>query len=142
MHRLTSSSAVTRLRMAAFFLILTWILVPVALGLLALGLATGETDHVLLAGVLGSCGLVFGLAQIILAAKARCPLCMTPTLASKRCSKHREARTLLGSHRLRAAVWMITRGYFRCPFCNEPTAMEPRPRRSAPPAMAPRTRRR
>jgi len=128
--------------MAALFLILAWMLVPVALGLLGYGLTQRDPDLMILAGTLGGGGLMFGFMQMILASKARCPLCMTPPLASKRCSKHREARTLLGSYRLRAAVWMVTRGYFRCPFCNEPTAMEPRQRRTESIAMKPRARRR
>jgi len=128
--------------MAALLLILTLMLVPAALGVLGYGLAQQDTELTILAGILGGSGLIFGITQMILASKARCPLCMTPPLASKRCSKHREARTLLGSYRLRAAVWMVTRGYFRCPFCNEPTAMEPRQRRGGAVPMEARARRR
>ena len=53
-----------------------------------------------------------------------CPLCWTPVFAPKGCTKHREARKLMGSHRLRVALAVLFRNQFRCPYCNESTAME------------------
>jgi hypothetical protein len=55
---------------------------------------------------------------------------MTPVLGNKDCTKHRSAKTLLGSHRLRVAVSLLCTGRFRCPYCGEPTLLEVRyPRR-------------
>ena len=64
-----------------------------------------------------------------LAAKTRCPLCLTPVLATKGCSKHRNARTLLGSHRLRVAMSVLFKGRFYCPYCHEPSVLEVRQKR-------------
>jgi hypothetical protein len=49
-------------------------------------------------------------------------------LATKACSKHRKAKRLLGSYRLKAAVSMLTLGHFYCPYCNEPSVLEVRAR--------------
>ena len=51
---------------------------------------------------------------------------MTPVLAKKDCTKHRHARTFLGSHRLRVALAILFRNSFRCPYCNESTILEVR----------------
>lgn len=66
--------------------------------------------------------------QWIVSARTSCPLCMTPVLGQKRCMKHRHARTFMGSHRLRVALAILIKKSFRCPYCNEPTAMEVRNR--------------
>jgi hypothetical protein len=128
--------------MGALFLVLVCLLIPAAAGTLLFGLATHDQEITVLGAALAGMGMLCGFTQFVLASKARCPLCMTPPLASKHCSKHREARRLFGSYRLRAAIWMLTRGHFRCPYCNEPTVLEARERRLDPvPAMG-RPRRR
>ena len=53
-----------------------------------------------------------------------CPLCCTPVLAPKGCTKHRDAKKLMGSHRLRVALAILFPNRFRCPYCNESTALE------------------
>ena len=35
----------------------------------------------------------------------------------------------MGSHRLRVALRILFRGSFVCPYCNEPTSIEARPKR-------------
>jgi hypothetical protein len=130
MHRLPTRSAVTRFRLAAVLLVFAWLLIPAGLGTLVYALLIHDQEIALIAAILGGSGLVLGISQLVVAAKARCPLCMTPSLVNKRCSKHRHSRRLFGSHRLRAAVSVLALGHFRCPYCNEPTVMEPRnPRR-------------
>ena len=60
----------------------------------------------------------------------KCPLCVTPVLAAKNCSKGKNAKTFLGSHRLRVANNVLFKGYFRCPYCSEPTELTVRSRHS------------
>jgi hypothetical protein len=130
MHRLPNRSAVTRFRLAAVLLVLAWLLVPLGAGTLVYALMIHDQDVAMIAAIVGGTGLFLGISQLVVAAKARCPLCMTPSLINKGCSKHRNSRRLFGSYRLRAAVSVLARGHFRCPYCNEPTVMEPRnPRR-------------
>ena len=53
-----------------------------------------------------------------------CPLCRVSILGNSKCSKHRHARTLLGSHRLRLAVSAVFTRRFVCPYCNERTDLK------------------
>ncbi len=68
------------------------------------------------------------IIQWVNAQSAKCPLCITPVLANKNCSRNRNAKTLLGSYRLHTSLYIIFSNHFRCPYCNEPTAMEVRKR--------------
>jgi hypothetical protein len=60
--------------------------------------------------------------------RTNCPLCITPVLATKHCSKHRRARPLLGSYRIRVALSILFKNSFRCPYCNEDTSLQVRER--------------
>jgi len=68
--------------------------------------------------------------QWFLASRAKCPLCMVPSLSNRGCAKNRNARKLFGSYRLRVAGTILLRNYFRCPYCGEPTVMELRQRKT------------
>ena len=50
-------------------------------------------------------------------------------LAHKACVMHRNTRRLFGSYRLRVAMAVVFLGWFRCPYCGEPTAIAVRHRR-------------
>lgn len=78
---------------------------------------------------LGLLTLAIAIAQWVVGSQTRCPLCLTPVLTGKGCSKHRNARTTLGSHRFRVALSILFRDSFMCPYCHEPTAMQVRVRR-------------
>lgn len=128
MHRLRSRSSITRMRFAAMLLCVKCLLFPAMLGLMLYALIMGNKPLIEIAvGGLIVAGLVV-IAQWILAQRTQCPLCMTPVLAKKSCMKHRSAKSFLGSHRLRVALAILFKGSFRCPYCNEPTAMEVRDR--------------
>ncbi len=128
MHRLPSSSTVIRFRCAAFLLCLIFLLVPTAFAILARSIFTLEQELAFAGlGILGVT-LAIALYQRILSARARCPLCMMPPLVRQGCAKHRSARKLFGSHRLRVAAAIVFKGSFRCPYCGEPTAMKVRQR--------------
>jgi len=95
---------------------------------LGYAMVMGQTELIELGMMLGAGTVVVGFLQWALAGKTRCPLCMTPVLAHKSCSKNRKARRLLGSYRLRVALAICFQGYFKCQYCNEPTSIEVRPR--------------
>jgi len=81
--------------------------------------------HLTLAGSgVAILSLFLVIPQWTLGTHTHCPLCWTPVLAPKGCTKHRDARKLMGSHRLRVAVAVLFKNQFRCPYCNECTAME------------------
>ncbi len=102
------------------------LLTPAAAGVLVHSLIIHDSKlSVIGVGMLLSVGLVV-LLQWSVSNRANCPLCLTPVLANKDCVKHRNAKTLLGSHRLRVAVSLLFTRRFRCPYCGEPTLLEPR----------------
>lgn len=116
------------MRAAALLLCLKCLLYPLAVGLLVYALLVHDRQLIMVGvGTLLFAGLVM-IIQWILAQRTQCPLCMTPVLAKKGCTKHRSAKSLLGSHRLRVALAILFRKSFRCPYCNEPSALEVRDR--------------
>jgi hypothetical protein len=129
MHRFRSSSTIFRFRIASALLILAYPLALAAVLLLIGSFLQSDPKLALLVP------LLFGLVGVTLAIqwglsrRTHCPLCMTPVLATKHCSKHRKARKLLGSHRLRAAVAVLFLGSFTCPYCNERSELKVREKR-------------
>jgi hypothetical protein len=126
MHRFRSKSAINRLRLAAFLLLAKYVLAVAAALLLLYSIGIG--DHELIYISLGIVLLVvlMLILQWMLSARTQCPLCMTAVLARRGCVKHRNARRLLGSHRLRVSMAVLFTNSFRCPYCNEPTVLEVR----------------
>ena len=127
MHRFHSKSSIIRFKFAAFCLCLKCLLTPVAVGILIYSLIVEDRELTLIAAGVGATALLMLLAQWLVT--ARCPLCRMPVLAASGCSKHRNARTFLGSHRLRVALAVLFKGSFLCPYCNEATALKVRTRR-------------
>lgn len=126
MHHPQSNSAAWRLRTASLLLLGSRILIPVACGLLLVSLLTADRRLMMSGLVLVIVGMLLIVAQWIAASHAGCPLCRTPVLAPIGCMKHRKARRLLGSYQLRVALAIMFKERFRCPYCNEPTAMDVR----------------
>jgi|688.fasta_scaffold98139_2 hypothetical protein len=74
----------------------------------------------------GISGYLVTILQWIVACKARCPLCQTPILADKTCSRHREAKTIFGSYHARVTLAIIFKNPFYYPYCNQPTKLQQR----------------
>jgi hypothetical protein len=128
MHHPCSISAARLLRIASFLLLGSRLMIPIAAGLILVSLLYGN-HRLMIYGVgvaLISVGLI--VAQWIAAFHAGCPLCRTPVLAPLGCMRHRKARRLLGSYQLRVALSIMFTERFRCPYCNESTAMDVRER--------------
>jgi len=124
MHHPRSISAIVRLRIAALLLLVICLLVPLALGLLIGSIVTSNFQLTVAGSSLLLVSVVLIMPQWAAGASTGCPLCWTPVLAPKSCTKHRSAKTLLGSHRLRVAMAILVKNQFRCPYCNEPTSLE------------------
>jgi hypothetical protein len=130
MHHPRSSIAVLRFRLAAVLLLGNCLVAVAAGGLLVRSAISNDRELMMIGSGLVILILILVVVQWLAASSAWCPLCRTPVLAKKRCMKHRLARTLLGSHRLRVAMAILFKNRFRCPYCNEPTGMDLRePRR-------------
>ena len=128
MHRFHSKSIIRRIRFAAFLLCLKYILPAASVSLLVWSILVNDRQMTMSAITVGGVAIFIVVTQCILATRALCPLCMTPVLASKTCSKHRNAKSLLGSHRLRVAVSILCKGSFTCPYCHESSVLEVRDR--------------
>jgi hypothetical protein len=128
MHRFRSKSIINRFRLVSMLVCLKFLLLPAAIALIITSVARSDIRLVILALWLGGAAFLLIIVQWITAARTRCPLCMTPVLAKKGCSKHRHSRKLFGSYRLRVATSVLTKGRFTCPYCNEPSSMEVRHR--------------
>lgn len=120
---------VFRFRFAALVLCTKCLLALTSIGVLIYSLVFSDFELTVVGLGLGGLAIFSTIVQWIISARTKCPLCLTPVLAHKSCSKHRRARRFLGSHRLRVALAVIFRGSFVCPYCNEPTAVEVRTKR-------------
>lgn len=130
MHRPRSISAARRLRLASLLVIATPLLVFTAWSLLMVSFFANNRQLMISGSSLMVIGLVLIIVQWFVASHAGCPLCRTPVLASMGCVKHRRARRLLGSYKTRVATAIVFTDQFRCPYCNELTAMEVKERLS------------
>lgn len=124
MHHLRSASAVVRFRLAALLWFGICLLAPLAAGLLLQSLLTDNFGLTLAGSGLAILSLGLFIPQWAAGSRTDCPLCWTPVLAPKACMKHHRAKTVLGSHRLRVALAILLKNKFRCPYCNESTALE------------------
>jgi hypothetical protein len=130
MHKMPSVQSIRRIRVAAMLLLANCLLTPAAAGVLIHSFIIHDPQRSLIGLGMLLLGVIAVLLQWLVSNRANCPLCMTPVLGNKDCTKHRSAKTLLGSHRLRVAVSLLCTGRFRCPYCGEPTLHEVRyPRR-------------
>lgn len=129
MHRLPSKMAIFRFRIAALFLWAKCLVFIGAFGTLMYAGMIRSSEMIMLAIGLFTLSILLAITQWIFALQTKCPLCITPVLASKNCSKNKKVKTFLGSYRLRVANGILFRNQFRCPYCSEPTSMEVRSRR-------------
>lgn len=128
MHRLASKSTLSRYRLVSLLIVLRWLCIPLAVGLMGWGVIIGEKE--LFSWGLVGAGVCFLLLILgfMLGGKLKCPLCMMPPMQNRGCAKHTNSATFLGSHPLKVAHSVLLKNHFRCPYCGEPTAMEVRAR--------------
>ena len=124
MHHPRSTSEILRFRFAAFMLLGNYLIAFLIIGLLAQSTLTYNFDLILIGLAFVILFFVLLVIQWIVASRTGCPLCRTPVLAPKSCIKHRRARSFLGSHRFRVALAVLFKNQFRCPYCNESTALK------------------
>jgi hypothetical protein len=129
MHRLISNSSLRCFRFGTFTLLLFAVSLVAFVLLGAAGLLLGDQWIMQASMWLVPAVPVLGIGYLLFGLRARCPLCMNPPLVPRRCQKHRNARTLCGSHRFRVALAVLFTGKFTCPYCGEATRMEVRERR-------------
>ena len=130
MHRLPTRLAIWRMRMASLLLWINYLLFGAFLASLVIAFLGRNREKMDLLILMAAAFVASLVIQWLIAFHTKCPLCITPVLASKSCSKNSKAKTFLGSYRLRVANNVLLRNHFRCPYCSEPTELKVRPRRS------------
>ena len=124
MHKLRSRASIHRFRLAAFLLWLNHLTILATVAFCVHLVFTNHSEY----SVTGLGLLLFipvlTILRWIVSSRTNCPLCLTPVLGGKYCSKHRRSRTFLGSHKIVVANSIILRNSFICPYCHEPTALE------------------
>ncbi len=123
MHQFRSRSTILRFKAASLLLCSQCLLAPLTSLILIYAVLQNDRKLAHVAIGMGIAAVVLTAFQWILAARTRCPLCLAPVLASRDCAKHRRARPLLGSHRLRVALSILSKNTFHCPYCWEKSAM-------------------
>jgi len=126
MFHLRSRYAVICFKLAAWMLFIKWLMIPAAfISLIGAWIRIDKQLAWLALSLFAAAGLV-GIMQWGLATLARCPLCLSLPIAPRICSKHRNAKRIMGSYRLRVACTVIFKRYFRCPYCGESTTVDTR----------------
>lgn len=124
MHRLRSRTIIRRFRLAAFLLGLNHLVILATLFFCIYLVFVYQPEYLAVGlGLLLSLP-VLTVARWIISSRTNCPLCLTPVLGGKNCSKHRRAQTFLGSYKLAVARSILTKNSFYCPYCHEPTVLE------------------
>ncbi len=126
MHKFSSNYSIRRIRLAALLLGAKYLLSAAAAGVLLYSLMISDQELANYGLVIMAAAILAVISQWMVARRASCPLCMTSVLARKGCAKHRTARPLLGSHRLRVAFSVLFLGRFRCPYCGEASLLQVR----------------
>ena len=119
----------TRFRFAAMLLLGKWALVCGSAVVLVYALWIADPGETQLAISMIWLTVCVSVVQWLLAGRARCPLCVGRPLARQTCVAHRSIRPLFGSHPVRVATSVMFKGWFRCPYCGEPTVVAERRRR-------------
>jgi hypothetical protein len=128
MYQPHSISDARRLRIASLLLVGNHLLVLAAAALLLVSMFANDRHMMIFGTILVAVSVALIIAQWIAASHVGCPLCRTPVLAPMGCMKHRKARRLLGSYKLRVALAIMFKERFRCQYCNGHTEMEVRER--------------
>lgn len=126
MHRPQSINQIYRFRIAAVLICARCILLSAAFVLMLTGVCIYDPYLIYIGTGAGISGGFLAIIQWMVARKAKCPLCQTPILADKACSRHREAKTMFGSYHARVTLAIIFKNQFCCPYCNERTRLQQR----------------
>jgi hypothetical protein len=121
MHKLPKKSSIIRFRISAALICLKMLLIIATFMVYAWAFATHDRQLAIIGlWLTGAVVLLFVIRQAI-AASCKCPLCRVAVLSPNGCSKYTNAKSFIGSHRLRVALQILLTKRFRCPYCNETT---------------------
>lgn len=126
MHKLPNKSTILRYRFVALLICLKWLLFIASVSVIIYSFLTYDKELTRLGLKIAAIIVPLFLLRLVFASLCQCPLCRVPLFIGNNCSKHRNAHTLFGSHRLLVAIQVLFLSRFRCPYCNEPTQLKSR----------------
>ena len=129
MHQLRTPARLRAFRLASLLFCIKFLLLATGIGFMVHSVIFIDWHSTQMGFGLVAASLLATLTRVLMAGYIRCPLCMAAVFAPLASNKHRRARRLFGSHRLRVAVSILFRNWFTCPYCNEATAIKLRQRR-------------
>ncbi len=129
MHRLSSYQVLRRFRIVSLLLLLMFLSLPVAFGLLGYGVFSKDIELMRLAAMVLGLGIFLKMMIYIMSGRLKCPLCLGAPFRNLGCTRHKTAEKLLGSYQAEVAISVLFRDKFRCPYCGERTVMQVRERR-------------
>ncbi|MBK1830241.1 hypothetical protein JIN77_05870 [Verrucomicrobiaceae bacterium R5-34] len=115
-HRVLNRRVLFLLSVTLIFRI---IMLATALGAIIYALNQHAMEPLYLAGGCLAFVLILQMIHSIESSKVVCPVCRSHILKNKRCSKHKNAKTTLGSHVLRVGLQVVFTKHFLCQYCNE-----------------------
>jgi len=130
MHHIQKSYRAKSYRKASYSFILAYVLLMITVGYTIFTFFKSSDNNLMILGSLLGTTLFFWALAMIASGSCRCQLCQTSNMRSLRCSRHRNSKKLLGSHRLRTSTSIIFKGSFRCTYCGEPFSLSPKPIRN------------
>ncbi|MGB0991076.1 MAG: hypothetical protein ACPG32_01240 [Akkermansiaceae bacterium] len=77
-----------------------------------------ELMYLYIAGGCAAALLTLQVIHVMEAGKVICPMCRSQLMSAQRCARHRQAKKLFGSYRLRLAVQVVLTNAFTCQFCG------------------------
>ncbi len=127
MHLLRSLSQMRAFQISASLVFLNIIFLFIAVCIIIHSIVLIDGVRTLIGFGFAAFAMLLELFRALLFGHCRCPICMANVLNPFNRTPHREARTLIGSHRLPVAISILFQNSFRCPSCNEPTAIRLHP---------------
>ncbi len=116
-HR--SKRTLLDLKCGACHFIFNLLSVITALGLAVYATVYYDLPTLYIAVITGAVWMISSFVYLLKANSLRCPLCLVPIYAHKRCTKNREAKQIMGSYRLAVSLSILCRGHYRCIYCGE-----------------------
>jgi len=138
MHHIQKSFRTRSYRRASFVFIAAYLSLLATLGFVAYTFYKSSQNDLMIISILIGVSAFFWMLSMIASGNCRCQLCQTANMRSLKCSRHKKAKRLLGSYRLRVSTSIVFMNSFRCPYCGEAFSLSPKPQKPEP-ALEPKS---
>ena len=129
MHHIQKKFRARSYRRASYLFIAASLSLLTTVGFVAYAFFYSSQDNFMIISILIGATAFFWVLSMIASGNCRCQLCQTSNMRSLKCSRHKNAKRLLGSYRLRVSTSIFFTNSFRCPYCGEAFSLSPKPNR-------------